>query len=90
MDDATAAMTPDERVAAGLCPECGVIMTGQKSDTHGLTHWPSNIFPDGRNQEAIRRQQLLHGMTTTLLAPHSPPHGHESASSSAPKATPAR
>jgi len=59
VDDATAAMTPEERLAAGLCCECGMKLEGHHPDAHAATHWPVIITPTGFNQEAIRRQGLL-------------------------------
>jgi len=69
MTDAEAAMTPDERIAQGLCPECAAPLAKLAPATHGLTHWPTAIFPDGRNQEAIRRQGLLNSYTPTSSTP---------------------
>jgi hypothetical protein len=59
MDETTAALTPEERLAKGLCAECGMDLTGQNPQSHAAVHWPLYIFPDGRNQEAIRRQKLM-------------------------------
>lgn len=59
MDEATLKMTPDERVGAGHCPECGVELKDMAVAVHSLTHWPTAIMPNGANGEAIRRQKLL-------------------------------
>jgi len=85
MTEAEAALTPDERIAQGLCPECAMDVSNQAPATHALTHWPTAIFPDGRNQEAIRRQGLLVNYKPTSSTParhetehpQSPPHAAE-------------
>jgi hypothetical protein len=59
MDDATAAMTPDQRLAKDLCCECGIPLAGLDVPHHSANHWVQFIRPDGTNAEAIRRQALL-------------------------------
>jgi hypothetical protein len=78
MDDATAAMTPEERIAAGLCAECGRDMKGLNPPSHAGEHWPPTIVPDGRNQEAIKRQKLMREMTPIPATAVHKPGEHES------------
>jgi len=59
MDPAAAGMTPEERLAAGLCCECGAPLAGLDVTHHSRTHWSEYIRPDGLNAEAIRRQGLM-------------------------------
>jgi|SRR5215469_65323 len=59
MDEATAALTPEDRLAQDLCAECGLPLTGLDVPHHMMTHWPQFIRPDGLNAEAIRRQGLM-------------------------------
>ncbi len=59
MDEATSAMTPAQRMTKGLCPECGVSLTGLGVLAHRATHWPDFIKPDGQNDEAIARHRMM-------------------------------
>jgi hypothetical protein len=62
MDDYIAAMTPEERLAAGLCCECGQDMAGINPPSHAGEHWPEYLRDDGRNGEALKRQKMLREM----------------------------
>jgi len=86
MDDATAAMTPDERLAQGLCCECGLELADIDIKHHSMQHWPEFIRPNGQNNEAIRRQGLL-----TDYATSHPPAAKTGSTprSGAPSSTPA-
>jgi hypothetical protein len=64
MDSAAAAMTPQERLDNGLCCECGISLAGLYVPGHSAGHWPAYILPNGLNDEAIRRQQMLSDYAT--------------------------
>ena len=60
MDAKTEAMSPQDRIAAGLCPECGVPLEGLSPIGHAASHWNHPIRPNGLNGEAIAREQMLY------------------------------
>lgn len=88
MDDATAALTPEERLAKDLCCECGIPLTGLDVPHHSMQHWTQYIRPDGQNAEAIRRQTLLADYATahpSKAAPHSGAGAPSKSSSTSPR-----
>jgi hypothetical protein len=53
------AMTPQERLAAGRCPECGVPLVGLDLLSHRATHWLVYPADQAEHQEARTRFSLL-------------------------------
>ncbi len=47
------------------CPECSVLVVPENSRKHALSHWNESIKPDGKNDEAIRRQKILYDFAAT-------------------------
>lgn len=81
MDPAAQTMTPEERLAADLCAECGTPLSAIDTTHHSLQHWPQFLRPDGTNAEALRRQQLM----ADYASSHKAAEAHRSTTTPPPK-----
>lgn len=52
-------MKPAERMAKGLCPECGLAVAKNQAIAHRNDHWPKRLVDEDYNAEAIARYVLL-------------------------------
>lgn len=60
MDPITSAMSPEQRMAARKCPECGETVTRHSAPHHIVNHWPWPMNPDDpKLTNAIARKALL-------------------------------
>ena len=60
-------MTPEERLAAGRCPECAVLLKGLDLFAHRAAHWLELPTDLREHQEARRRWQMLTAYAEKLL-----------------------
>lgn len=68
-------MSPDDAMAAGLCPECGDDLAEQNPLAHRRSHWQKRPNDDEDGKEGLRRMRMFdkwiadHNVRTTDMEP---------------------
>jgi|GEM_PF-2193542 len=52
-------MSPDDAMAAGLCPECGDDLREQNPIAHRASHWQTRPKEDADGAEGLRRMRMF-------------------------------
>ncbi len=69
MSDEARTMKPADRMAKGLCPECGLAVDKKVAIAHRNAHWPRKLSDEERDEKARERYVLLSNYAKAADAP---------------------